>query len=273
VPREVQIVATDLDGTLWDRDARLPAEHRLAIARLTSAGVPLLAATARGPRSAVETIAGNRMEDVPVACLNGAIGLEPDGSMFMDRSFSREDAEATLDTFERYALKPCLAVFDQLSEQIISAKPSTCSEHLQYLGPRARIDDLWDTVREQHVYAMSIAGRRRVLLTGVASALRTAGVSWLTLTPDPVYAGWTLRVRPLGVDKWSATRAYCLAHGISPSAVLGVGDGLDDVPLLRSSAVAVAVRHGHPEAVRLSTHLIEPVRQRGWAQVPALAGT
>jgi hydroxymethylpyrimidine pyrophosphatase-like HAD family hydrolase len=267
------IVATDLDGTLWDRDARLPAEHRSAIHRLTVAGVPLLAATARGPRSAVDAIAGNGMDDVPVACLNGALGLEPDGSRFVDSPFSREDAETVLNTFEQHALQPCLAVFDPLSEQIVSAAPSTCSEHLRYLGRRARIEDLRGVAEAQPVYAMSIAGRKRALLAGVGGALGAAGTCRVMLTPDPVYAGWTLRVGPRGVDKWSATRAYCLAHGISPSAVMAVGDSLDDVPLLRSSAVAVAVRGGHPEAVAQSAHLIEPVGRRGWAQVPVLAGT
>jgi hydroxymethylpyrimidine pyrophosphatase-like HAD family hydrolase len=70
--------------------------------------------------------------------------------------------------------------------------------------------------------------------------------------------------------KWTGVDAYCQQHGIEPDEVLAVGDGLNDLTMLRQAGVAVAVRGGAPEAIDECEHLIDPPEAGGWARVLAL---
>jgi hydroxymethylpyrimidine pyrophosphatase-like HAD family hydrolase len=74
----IQLVVTDLDGTLWRGEASVPPSTRDAIHELERRRIPLLAAAARRSWSAAHyfRLAGL---DQPVVLLNGALGRERGG--------------------------------------------------------------------------------------------------------------------------------------------------------------------------------------------------
>lgn len=265
------IVVTDLDGTLWDHHCRAPNAHLQALERLTGAGVPILLATARGPRSASKYLTRNCLGHLPLVCLDGAIGLEPDGARFEDRAFSFSSAVAALEIFSDFGLDPCVGVFDELSDQVVSDAPTTCRGHLEYLGPWKRSGDLSEITRDTKIYGMSILGLPRASLHAVAAEFSANANCHTSFAEDPHFGGWSLRIRPSGINKWTATNSYCVTHAIDPSNAVAVGDGENDVSLLRASVLALVVRDGHPAALAEATHLIPTVNEEGWASVPEIA--
>jgi phosphoserine phosphatase len=66
------------------------------------------------------------------------------------------------------------------------------------------------------------------------------------------------------VSKCSEIAAYCDLRGITPEEVLAVGDGLNDVAMLRRAGVAVGVRGKADEAMAISECLIDPPDANGW---------
>jgi hydroxymethylpyrimidine pyrophosphatase-like HAD family hydrolase len=263
----IRLVATDLDGTFWDSDLIPPRVHLTAANELIDAGITVLAATSRRPR-----VASRRLSEVglvlPAVLIDGALGVDfRSGERFHQACFDPEVALGTLATFRAHGLDPCIYVEHPDFDIVVSEAPSTCADHLRYLGPLAAVGDLDDTAQTHDVYAFSVLGLSKNRLEAVVDALPLVDRSSAVLYPEPDYGHFGLIVGPPGVSKWTGVEAYCQQWGIGPDEVLAVGDGLNDLTMLRRAGVAVAVRGGAPEAIAVSEHLIDPPKVGGWARI------
>jgi len=268
----IRLVATDLDGTFWDRDLVIPQAHVDAVEELTHNGVTVLAATSRRPRVVRRQLVQAGLT-LPAVLIDGALGVDfRSDERFHQSCFHPDVAIFTLATFRSHGLEPCLYVEDPENDIVVSESPSTCIDHLSYLGPIAAIGDLEATAATTDVYAFSVLGLRRERLSAVAEALALVDGSSVLLYPEPDYGQFGLLVSPPGVSKWSGVDSYCHLHNIDPDEVLAVGDGLNDIPMLRRAGVAVGVRGGVREAVALSEHLIDPPTENGWTRIVDLVG-
>ncbi len=263
----IRLVATDLDGTFWGSDLRPPQSHVTAAADLIAAGVTVLAATSRRPR-----VAGGRLAEaglvLPAVLIDGALGVDfRSGERFHQACFDPEVAVGTLATFRAHGLDPCIYVEHPEIDIVVSDAPSTCPDHLTYVAPVTAVGDLEVTAATQDVYAFSVLGLSNERLREVVDALALVDGSAAVLYPEPEYGQFGLIVSPPGVSKWTGVHTYCRQHDIGPEEVLAVGDGLNDLTMLRQAGMAVAVRGGAPEAIAASEHLIDPPEAHGWARV------
>jgi hypothetical protein len=266
----IRLVATDLDGTFWGRDLVPPAEHVAAVDELVRRDLTVLAATSRRPR-----VAEQRLGDVglrlPAVLIDGAVGIDfRTGERFHEAVFGVEGAHNTLASFQAHGLDPCLYVDDPEIDIVVSRTPSTCVQHLEYLGRIAGARDLEGTVSTMSVYAFSVLGLDREVLAPLARELAGTHGNTVVLYPEPDYGRFGLIVNPQGVSKWSGIGAYCTLHGIAPEEVAAVGDGLNDLDMLRRAAMRVGVRGGCDEVVEMADFLIDPPEQGGWQRIPGL---
>lgn len=81
----------------------------------------------------------------------------------------------------------------------------------------------------------------------------------------PVYGDYGLIVNPPGVSKWSGIDAFCRLAGIAATEVLAVGDGDNDLEMLKQAGVAVAVRGGTERVMAMANHVVDPPSRGGWA--------
>jgi hydroxymethylpyrimidine pyrophosphatase-like HAD family hydrolase len=263
----IRLVATDLDGTFWDADLVPPPAHLSAAKELVEAGVTVLVATSRRPRVVRRHLAEAGLM-LPPVLIDGALGVDfRSDERFHQACFDSEVALGTLSTFRTHGLDPCIYVEHPEFDIVVSRSPSTCADHLSYLGQVAVTGDLEATVATAAVYAFSVLGRSRERLGTVAEALALIDGSSVVLYPEPDYGQFGLIVSPPGVSKWTGVHAYCHLHDIEPEEVLAVGDGLNDIPMLRQAGVAVGVRGGVPEAIAASQHLIDPPIANGWSRI------
>ncbi len=56
-----------------------------------------------------------------------------------------------------------------------------------------------------------------------------------------------VEIVPLGIDKGSAVKELAVKMGLSIDEVIVVGDGLNDIPMLLSGALPIAVENAHPK--------------------------
>lgn len=73
-----------------------------------------------------------------------------------------------------------------------------------------------------------------------------------------------------GVSKWAGVQSFCTAVGADPGAVLAVGDGSNDVPMLRSAAWPLAVAGSRAAAFLPDVPTIAAPEDDGWAAIPVL---
>lgn len=267
----IRLLATDLDGTFWGPDLVAPPEHVATARELARRGVTVLAATSRRPRVTEE-----QLRDVglvlPAVLVDGTIGIDfRTGDRFHEAAFEAGPARDVLGIFRAHGLDPCLYVDDPDVDIIVSSDPSTCAAHLEYLGPVAGTRNLNDAVSTTAIYAFSVLGLDHELLAPLADELAgelaCEGRANAVLYPERSYGRFGLIVTPLGVSKWSGIEAYCARYGISSEEVAAVGDGPNDLDMLRHSHLRIGVRGGCDEVVEMADCLIDAPERGGWKEI------
>jgi hydroxymethylpyrimidine pyrophosphatase-like HAD family hydrolase len=266
----VQLVVTDLDGTLSDAAERIHPASVRAIRELEAGGIPVLVATGRRLRMAWAVLEAGGLTG-PAVVLDGALGLDlRDGRVFHQVAFPTEAAIRVLTAFAAAGLSPCVYVDREGVDLVVGERPSTHPGHLARARPWVAVDDLARVVEAEPVYAFAVVGRPGHLLEPVLARVGTAGSA--SIVGDLIYGGSTLQVRPPGISKWSGVLAYCAERGLDPGRVLAVGDGANDLELLERAAVACVVDTAAPAVLARADHLIGPPDSGGWAAVLDLAG-
>jgi hydroxymethylpyrimidine pyrophosphatase-like HAD family hydrolase len=260
----IRLVATDLDGTFWGPDLVPPAEHLDAVHELARQDVTVLATTSRRPRVTKRRL-GDAGLKLPAVLIDGAIGIDfRTEERFHEAVFGAKAAQNTLAAFQAHGLDPCMYIDDPVIDIAVSASPSTCTEHLDRLGHLAGTRDLDETATTVPVYAFSVLGLDYELLAPLGRELADEHGTTVVLFPEPDYGRFGLIVNPQGVSKWSGIEAYCTLHGIALDEVAAVGDGLNDLEMLRRAEVRIGVEGGRAEVVEMADFLIDPPERRGW---------
>ena len=266
----VQLVVTDLDGTLSDADERIHPASVRAVRELEAAGIPVLVATGRRLRMTLAVLEAGGLTG-PAVVLDGALGLDlRDGRVFHQVAFPPAAAVRALAAFTTAGLSPCVYVDRPGVDLVVGDHPSTNPGHLARARPWVAVDDLVRVVADEPVYTFAVVGRPAALLEPVLREVGAAGSA--SIVPDLIYGGFTLQVRPPDISKWSGVLAYCAEQGIDPARVLAVGDGANDLELLDAAAVACAVATATPDVLARADHVIGPPSSGGWAAVLGLVG-
>jgi hydroxymethylpyrimidine pyrophosphatase-like HAD family hydrolase len=266
----VQLVVTDLDGTLSDADQHIHPASARAVRALEADGIPVLVATGRRLRMARAVLEAGGLAG-PAVVLDGALGVDlRDGRVFHRVAFPAWAARRVLDAYAAAGLSPCVYVDRPEVDLVVGEHPSTHPDHLASARGRVATGDLARVVATEPVYAFAVVGRPAALLAPVLDAVGPAGSA--SIVHDLVYGGWTVQVRPPGTSKWSGVLAYCADQGIDPGRVLAVGDGANDLELLEGAAVACAVATAVPAVLARAHHVLAPPASGGWAAVLDLVG-
>ena len=262
----IELVVTDLDGTLWGVDRVVHPRVLAAIEQLGRWGVPVLAATARRS-GAVRRMLGRNGLRLPAVLLDGALVRDGSWVTIHFEAFDPPAAAAVLDVFRRHAVEPCIGVLaDDEFDPRLGGRPSSHPDHVAYLADWSVHADLDAVVVDEVVQSFSVCGVARGVVQPVADDLASIAAAPI-VTWDAAYGAYTLTVGPVGVHKWRGVRAFCAHHGLDDAAVLAVGDGLNDLELLRAAAVACVIEGSDPRVEACADHLLAGPAEGGWADI------
>lgn len=265
----VELVVTDLDGTLWHTDDHLLDPVRTAWRELERRGVPVLVATGRRTASTQGPLARYGLTP-PAVVLNGALGLDlATGERFHRAPFPAAEAVAAYDAFRSVGLSPVVYVDHPRYDVFLGQDCDTNPGHVAALGDtaaRADDDELRRVVATEAVLGFS--------LIGVPFGPAEAAFSTLAAIVEPHldrsidYPGTaSLTAAPRNQSKWDGVVAYCRAHGLDHRRVLALADGPNDVELLTGAAVRLVPAVAHQAALDLATEVIPAATDGGWAAV------
>ncbi|MFD7865258.1 HAD family hydrolase [Streptomyces sp. NPDC059783] len=262
----VALVATDLDGTLWDRDGRIHPRTADALAHLRARGVPVLTVTGRRPATAAPLLRANGLTPAASVYLDGALGREgTDGKVFHRSTLDPGTVTELLALCHHHGVEPCVVVDGPDHDLLIGERPSTHPRHLAANAAHVRRCDLAAEAPTLPVLSLVVCGGDPQPLAALAA--RTTALARTSLTRDTVYGGAALSLRRPGTGKWQAVRAYCARSGLDPAGVLALGDGANDLDLLSEAAVALVPADGDPAALAHATATVAPASRGGWADV------
>jgi len=265
--QRIELVVTDLDGTLWDDDEWVHPDTVAALGVLDGLGVPVLAATARRPASAWRPMRRNGIA-LPAVLFDGSLGRSfMDASTFHRTVFDEEDATRTLAAFLANGVEPCLNIDHPTHDFVVGPRPSTHPDHLELNAARSvrMTTELTGVLPSLDILSFAIFGRPRAELDAVLR--ETAGIAEGSVMTDAFYGEHSLSVRPPGVSKWSGTLAYCSHRGLDPHRVLAIGNGENDRELLEGALVACAPSDSCADALARAEHHVPPARLGGWSRI------
>ncbi|MDF9877321.1 hydroxymethylpyrimidine pyrophosphatase-like HAD family hydrolase [Cellulosimicrobium cellulans] len=234
------LVALDIDGTLMSYDQELSEDVRDAVAGLRAAGHHVVLASGRSliAMTPVAEILG--IDRGWVVASNGAVTArldpeEPDG-------YALEDVV----TFDP---GPALRLLrEHLPEARYAVEDVGVGFRMNELFPDGELDGVHRVVEFDELWSGEVT-RVIVRSPGSTSEQFHELVEHLGLDDVTYAVGWTawMDIAPLGVTKATGLELVRRALHVQPHRTVAVGDGRNDVEMLRWAAHGVAM--GHADAV------------------------
>jgi Cof subfamily protein (haloacid dehalogenase superfamily) len=237
---EIKVIAVDLDGTLLNSQHTLSAGNRAALLAAMAAGVPVMLATGKTRASAEKLIAELGLT-TPGVFVQGLLIYNPDGTVR-----------------HQQMLEP------GITRRIITFAEDRGFDVLMYSGNRI-------LVRRRDARADQVAEYGEPLPEVVGSLVNQLGavtVNKLCIAGEPArmralrwqldqqmsgqvnftfsHVASLLEVLPPGASKGRGVKLALQDLGIAPEHLLAIGDGENDIEMVKLAGVGVAVANAAP---------------------------
>jgi hypothetical protein len=263
----IELVVTDLDGTLWSYEQVERPDARTVDAwwALERRGICVMVATGRRVTTTRDPLAELGLAPSAVV-LNGALALDlATGDCFHRHHFDPATASAVLDAFRTEGLDPCVYIEHDDIDVYVGERPSTSERHLSSMGARAVHADLDEIVVSTGVLSFGVFGLEESTLHRVATAVGSRAEARVVRDTWSEHHGLT--VAPVGLSKWTGVVAYCDRHGIGHDRVLAIGDEVNDLELITNATIGVAMADAPHEVLEAASHVVPSAADSGWAQI------
>jgi hydroxymethylpyrimidine pyrophosphatase-like HAD family hydrolase len=101
-----------------------------------------------------------------------------------------------------------------------------------------------------------------------------AAQHWSALTAEQAIGSEThlLEVFGRGVNKWTAIESLCASYGLDPAETAAIGDGLNDLEMVRHAGLGIAMENADPRIAAVAKARVGHHDRDGWAEVAELIG-
>jgi len=260
------LIATDVDGTLLNREDRITERTRQAILAAVAGGAQFVLATGRPPRWIAPVV--DELGFAPMAvCANGAVIYDADTDRVISaRTLSvdllAELAEISLRTVPGAGLaaeRVGKSAHDSATPQFVSAPGY---EHA-WLNP-----DNTEVSFEDVLSAPAV--KLLVRKPGVPSSQLAAMLAkHVGVLGDITYStdDGLVEISAIGISKAIGLQEITRPLEISAQDTVAFGDMPNDVPMLLWAGLGVAMGNAHPDAIEAANEVAESNNDDGLARV------
>lgn len=253
-------LVTDLDGTLLDEQQRVPAVNREALAAFRQAGGRVAFATGR-----IEAAAAAYMKELeivePCILYNGARIVDPTTAQVLWSQVLPDGVAATVAKVLAAALDgPYHPVYYADGEAWVGEITPTLATYAAKDNLRLRVDPGLEMLSSAVTKVLIIAPEREMeRLTSVLERHLT-GVSYVR--SEPQY----LEVLPQGCNKGTALTWLASRLGFDLTQTLAIGDNMNDLEMLQTAGLGVAVANANPQLLAAASAHVGPGPTGGVAE-------
>lgn len=249
--REIQIVFTDVDGTLLDAEHRvLPAACPI-VQRVCARGIRFVLVSARMPEG-LTTIQDEMGFTGPLVCYSGAYVLDEDGGELLSRPLSIDAARELKGFLDADLPHVCCSEYgfhtwacdDDTDPRIQNEERITTLKSL-----RAPLDEAFD---ERGVHKFLLMGEPQ----DIEAAERRVAEAFPELTAvrsSPILC----EIMNGGASKSEGVEVLCKHYGITAAEAAAFGDGRNDIDMLEAVPESYAVANAVDEVKRAAAHVCE----------------
>ncbi|MFP4374834.1 MAG: Cof-type HAD-IIB family hydrolase [Spirochaetaceae bacterium] len=243
-----QLLAIDLDDTLFDTGDDTPAANEEALRTLDQRGVHVVLCSGRPTPNMVNIARGLfRTERTHyVISYNGAIVEEVETG----REVSRRGVDVGVARqIIRYAREHgLLAQYYHDDEFFVEYEDPRADEYSARSGLPYRVVGPLEDFMDEPSPKLLLQGPAEKLPDHLAELREMAAGRWNATISKPVY----LEVLNPDVDKGRAMLALAASLGIPQAGLVAVGDSINDMEMIRDAAVGVAVANAREEVKQVA---------------------
>lgn len=270
----VRMVALDIDGTVTDSRHAIRPAVQSAIRAALDRGIDVLLATGRVLRTTRPVIL--ELDARVGAIVNNGAAAYPNvyAAPLWQRCVAAETAREVVHALAELGLPAY--VFD--AADTVVAVPSIpelppafavrFDTILRAVGDVAAwIDDdpkMITTLAGDSVAAEVLVKEQTEMLGRRFAGRATVSPLW-----HPLYGSWILDFVAPGVGKWPALVEFAALRGYGPSAILAVGDGLNDLGMVAGAGIGVAMGQACPELRAVADYVVADNDHDGVAEAIA----
>ncbi|MBY0095660.1 HAD family hydrolase [Mesobacillus maritimus] len=248
----VRAVFIDMDGTLLTASNDISRRNKEAISRLTHQGIMVFLATGRH----YEVTAPYHKEiglETPMICLNGAAIHDAETGRALQMKTVRIDEGR----FHHHTAEAPYNVIVHTANGIYCKESN---EEIEYWSEVGQIEP-------QYIGDLRKANYRDVLKYSVRTGSSSPELSSLFKNEAEVI-NWKdgFELLAPNVSKWSAIKSLLRAFRMSPSEVVAIGDGPNDVEMLRRVGTGVAMGNASEEVKAAADFITDHHENDGLAE-------
>ncbi len=246
------LIALDLDGTLLTSDKRLTGRTRAALERAAGAGIEIVPATGRFYLGIPEAVRGLPFIRYAIT-INGAQVVD---AVSGETLYSADIPMGEAIEFYRY-LDTLPVIYDCYSGdwgRITASMQEAADRYISNPYTLKMVRELREPVPELKEYLME--QRRpvqKMQLFTRDQELRSRLIGELAARYPQFSITASLRdnieINSRNADKGKALAALAAHLGLDMAKTAAVGDGLNDVSMLRAAGTGIAMENSHPEAL------------------------
>ncbi len=281
---DFRALVVDLDGTLMGPDSAISRRNRQAIQRARQAGLEVIVATGRTPSESTHAVEAIQHNDLIIGA-GGALLSNGEGQTLERFVLSPAEVRCISEPLIQACHKVLIlkdkaavgydylavgeAPLDPVTEWWFDHLPTTC-EHVTSL------DD--DPHQGDSIRVGAISANTN--LVGVVDGLRRHYsdefeiLFWSAVTPEVDQKGLgegqgstqLLEVFSKGVTKWRMLEHVMLRRSWNRSQIAAIGDGLNDIELLKNAGLGVAMGNAEQHVQAASDYVTASCDADGVAQ-------
>jgi Cof subfamily protein (haloacid dehalogenase superfamily) len=257
---EIRLVVVDLDGTLLNSDHKLSQRNEQALRAAMAQGVQVAIATGKTRFAARELLESLQL-NTPGVFVQGTQVTAADGRLIHEQVLPTEVARHVISVAEADGFT-ALAI---VGERVLVRHPYAGPIDFEAYGePRAQpVGPLQNVLATTRINKLLLVGERarvKALRWRISQQLQGA-----VMMTEANLSGM-LEVLPAGSGKGVGVKALLRHLDLSATGMLAIGDGENDLDMVRMAAIGVAVANADSHLRAAADHVVASNDENGVAE-------
>lgn len=259
-----KLLVIDIDGTLIDRYGVISTENREALTLIQSAGMQVSLSTGRSLKSSLSIINQLSLDNYHIF-FDGALVSSHDPSKEI---YAQLIDKITVKQMIEFAHSHDIDLALYSATRYFAERETWATEaRREFFGIEPTIIDFTDIWQQERI----LKGGMEVTTTEENAKSEIfgnhfAGRLHFSRVKVPAYPDVTfINILAPGTSKGRALEALASHLGVSLSEVMAVGDGQNDISLLSTAGLAIAMGNAHEDCKQVADHITLHVEEHGLA--------